>query len=153
MLLALLVLAASPVGPCSGPDTRTLTKQAWLSGDYSGFPVVANHQRQMMKLLAHRSLQPITASKARAVIGDAALPHANYYYVTQVGYLGAWTSDFKPTNRDPDGISVDVKVAPGGIAYVTSLLLSRDNGVGTFAVVLASPTRLTRVISTCFAAA
>jgi hypothetical protein len=153
MLLALLALTVSPTGPCTGPDTRTLTEQAWLSGDYTAFPVIADHQQQMMKRLGRHLIQRITGAEARAIIGDASLPRANYYYLAQVGYLGAWDSDFKPTNRDPEGISLQIKVAPGGVAYVTSSLLSRDNGVGTFAVVLASPTPLTRVVSTCFAAA
>ena len=153
MLLALLALTGSPTGPCTGPDIRTLTKQAWLSGNYSAFPVIADHQNEMMKRLGSRPIRAITESQAKAVIGDAALPRTTHYYLAQVGYLGGWDSDFKPTNRDPEGMSLQIKVAPGGIAYVTSSLLSRDNGVGTFVVVLASPTRLTRVVSSCFAAA
>jgi hypothetical protein len=46
-----------------------------------------------------------------------------------------------------------MKVSADGVAYVTSSLFSRDDGVGEFAVVLASPTRMTRIVSTCFAAA
>jgi hypothetical protein len=151
MFLALFLLAASQAGPCTGPDTRTLKGQVWLSGAFNALPVVAAHQRKMMNRLRHGSFAPISASVAAAVIGDALLPRAAHYYLARVGYLGAFTSDFK--GRDPSGISLEIKVAPGGIAYVTSSLLSRDDGVGEFAVVLASPTRITSVVSTCYAAA
>jgi hypothetical protein len=150
MLSALLLFTASATGPCTGPDTRTLTKQNWLAGDYVAVPVVAEHQHEMMKRLVDRSFQPVTSSIAKDVIGEATLPPSNHYYLARVGYLGAWTSDFKP--RDPRDISLQMKVSADGVAFVTSFILSRDDGVGEFAVVLASPTRLNGVISTCFAA-
>ena len=153
MFSALLLIAASQAGPCMGPDTRTLTNQAWRSGDHLALPVVAPHQHQMMKRLGHRLFLPIGSSIAKAVIGDATLAPARYYYLARVGYLGAWTSDFKRTNRDPEDITLEMKVSTAGVAYVTSSLLSRDDGVGEFAVVLGSPTRITGIVSTCFAAA
>jgi hypothetical protein len=87
------------------------------------------------------------------VTGKAALPEAKYYYLARAGYLGAWTSDFKMTNRDPQEISLDVKVTRNGVAYVTSSILSRDDGIGKVVVVLSSSKRLSGVVSSCTAAA
>jgi hypothetical protein len=104
----------------------------------------------MMKILADHSLVPIEISVARAATGDQNLATGKHYYLARVGYLGSWTSDMK--GRNPLDITLTLQVDADGVGYVTSRLLSRDNGVGEFAAVLISPTPLKRIVSSCDAA-
>jgi hypothetical protein len=152
-MLAALLSAVLATGPCTGPDVRTLTDRRWLPGHFAAVPVVAGRQRQAIDRLGRDSLKITDRSFARVVTGKAALPKAKYYYLARAGYLGAWTSDFKRTNRDPQEISLDVKVTRNGVAYVTSSILSRDDGIGEVVVVLSSSKRLSGVVSSCTAAA
>lgn len=151
MLSAFILFAASIAsGPCSGPDAAELAKLKSLPGEYAALPVLPELQPDVMKRLANHSIKPIEAPAAMEAVGNQELKGRQHYYLARVGYLGAWTSDMK--GRNPFDISFKVQAAADGVAYVTSSLLSRDNGVGEVAVVLASPTPLQRIVSICEAA-
>lgn len=151
MFLALILFASIVAdGPCTGPDISELANLSALPGDYAASPVVPELQSDVMKRLTHHSLVPIEESFARIAAGNQNLAKRQHYYLARVGYLGAWTPDMK--GRNPLAIYLTLQADADGVGYVTSRLLSRDNGVGEFAVVLASPTPLKRIVSSCDAA-
>jgi hypothetical protein len=151
MSLALILFASMVAdGPCTGPDISELANLASLPGDYVASPALPELQPYMMKRLAHQSLVPIDETVARTATGNQNLAKRQHYYLARVGYLGAWTADMK--GRNPLDIDLTLQVDADGVGYVTSRLLSRDNGVGEFAAVLASATPLKRIVSSCDAA-
>ena len=77
------------------------------------------------------------------VVGDNILPKVPYYYLIRVGYVG------ENVRGAIENVRLGVDVDSDGVAYVSSFVLSKTTDTAEAAAILASPTPIKRVISTC----
>jgi hypothetical protein len=119
----------------------------WLTGDYYVVPVASERQAQLLQRLKRGKVQEVDAAAAKLMTGNAPLPEVSHYYVVRVGYAGDALA-----GTIPPGLSMTADVDAQGVAYVSSFALSRSDKTTELAAILASPTPLLRVVSTCGAA-
>lgn len=121
--------------------------QRWLKGDYTVVPVAPYHQRGVMHRLIRGEVQAVNPVVANAMSADANVPEAAHYYLARVGYVGDTAAGVIPA-----GMSFSVDVDTDGAAYVSSFVLSRSTKTSELGVILASPTPIKQVVSSCGAA-
>lgn len=141
-----LPLQASPESPCV-PFGGMSPRQKWLTGDYRVVPVATEHQAQVMEDVKRGAADEVNEVVAKTVTGNPNLPSTAHYYLVRVGYVGD-----APSGTVPIGVSMSVDVDTEGVAYVSSFVLSHARGTSEIAAILASPTPIKRVQSSCGAA-
>jgi hypothetical protein len=148
MLILALLLIAGPLAPGESCSCAAVKSQRWLTGNYQVKPVAVPLTENTEKRLARARLLSISADAARSMLGGTSPPVARYYYLGRVAYIGGK----KHFTVAPPGLTLSIDESQDGVAYVTSFLLTKENGTSSLAVVLTSDVPLKGLVSLCSAA-
>ena len=146
MFVGFFLMMATAACPACVPMGHEPKYEPML-GNYKITAVSDAQQKKMLRRLKGNRPTPLTHFAAAAATGDPNL-RAKHYYLVRAGYV----ADEKLTGTVPRGLSLSVDVDRNGVAYITSYILSRQQGTAAVAVVLASDIPIKRVVSICGAA-
>ena len=118
-----------------------------IPGKFKVVPAREAAQSTLLKRVAGQPLVMLSRSDAVRATGDKALD-ARHYYLARAGFV----ADPRATGAVPRGLALSLEVDRNGVAYVTSFILSRQEGTAAIAVVLATERPINRVIAVCGAA-
>jgi hypothetical protein len=146
MLVAtLLSIAYQVASPCVPMGTEP--KYEAVAGNYKVVPVREALQTRFLRRLKGRGLVALTQGDALVAAGDNSLV-GRHFYLARAGYV----AEPRATGVVPTGLQLSVDVDSKGVAYVTSYILSRQQGAAAIAVLVSSERPIKRVVAVCGAA-
>ncbi|MBJ7416010.1 MAG: hypothetical protein JHC88_11285 [Niveispirillum sp.] len=117
----------------------------WLKGDYKAIVVPEEQQEAYLGMVDAQNLHALNQGD----LAKLAIPYVEgrYYYLVQAGFIGEPWRAGRP--RVPAGVKAFLSVTSEGVAYVFTARLTRQEGVGSMAVVIQSEVPVTSVHSNC----
>lgn len=145
MLLSGLLLAATLTTPLMCERDRPPMDTVWLKGEFKAIVVPEEHQEAYLGIVEAQNLR---ALNQRDLV-KLAIPYVEgrYYYLVQAGFIGEPWRPGQP--RAPTDVKAFLSVTSEGVAYVFTARLTRQEGVGSMAVVIQSDVPVTSVHSNC----